>query len=141
MEYDDPDPTEKGHDLGLVVFNGGCGRVLMVDLDDEDAHEDHVERIDLLNRPECAQALLAGPSIKTVSKSGKGYHYYYLTQQVLTPYQRVLHQAFLGSDGKREVLALRRLNEGTEPCYLYETEDEAMRVRNWARLYNVQLEV
>lgn len=135
MTYADPDPTAKGKDMGLVVFNGGCGRVLLIDLDNDMAQRKHEELLALFHRD-----YLAGPSLVTTSKSGNGHHVYLLLSRTLTSRERVGIQAALGSDIKRECLAWLRIDHGDEPSYMFETEDEAVRVREWARLYGVQLE-
>jgi hypothetical protein len=59
-------------------------------------------------------------------------HVYIRLKQDLSDTQRLILQACLGSDFRKEVISLVRIREGGEAFIsLFETPEEALRVEEW----------
>lgn len=73
--------------------------------------------------------------LRTTSKGGRVHMYVSLDmpkERKLTEYERVALQAVLGSDHKREIYNLARVQRGdAHPVVLFETAKEAARVAAW----------
>jgi len=85
---------------------------LFVDIDSEDSREKHdaLYRCFCNNR-ECSRVLLPSPS----GRPGRYHAVVTLSRPVRDETERVMLQALLGSDSKRELLALLRIEAGCEP--------------------------
>ena len=87
---------------------------LFIDLDTEDAYEDFLAAYEILNDQE--------PMIWVAytSKSGPPHrHVRVRLERSVTPQERIMLQAILGSDRKREALSYLRMKVGNEHATLF----------------------
>lgn len=123
-EYDPlRDAREECAKLGLEMFVSD-GRLLMLDIDDGKYVE--TVSVQMLKR---WLGIGPGDILVTTSKSGKGHHVYIRLPKYVGELERILLQACLGSDPKREMLNWHRMKEkGEGGVTLFETAEEAVRV-------------
>lgn len=100
---------------GLTVIEGSSNH-LLIDIDSGAAHDQFDRMI-----------LFLGDKLSILSiewwysKSGKHKHYYITLGEHLSAVQRIALQAILGSDPKRELLAIIRSTKGVaEPSLLFQ---------------------
>jgi hypothetical protein len=144
------DPFEEARELGLVLVDSGDRRLkphLQIDLDTDEA-------VEHFNQMWAQWVRLDGPGASssewtpegtltkrqqpffTTSKSGKGKHVYVILPRALPADTRIAMQAFLGSDPRREMFNLCRVEHwatGGTPknstgIVLFETHEEAERL-------------
>lgn len=98
---------------GYEVIKGD-DHTLLIDLDSEGAIED----FDSADSQDLRDLLDASEIERWTSKSGKGLHVRLHTGIALNPLERLVAQAALGSDPKREILGILRLKQGEEETSL-----------------------
>jgi hypothetical protein len=120
--------------LGLECIESD-ERLLQLDLDSPEAVEAHGVLLEMFKR--YFPKTLSGKSVAivgqmtTTSKSG-GTHVYLTLAQPLSERERIELQSLLGSDRKREILNLVRVDRlGDGVITLFETPEEAYRVRSF----------
>lgn len=120
----DDDPKTKAESLGLDIYEPKPNEVLL-DFD-EPTDDDEIEYRQTLEMINDALGSPFTPYLveakRTVSKSGKGAHVYLTCSRELSNLERVLLQAVLGSDRKREALGFMRITLGSTrpPGVLFE---------------------
>lgn len=113
----------------LVVFETN-ERLLMVDLDGEDGYLDFVKGRSLLHR--YTEGKLLDRELSVPSRTPGNYHVYLTTKQPLDMPTRILYQLILGSDKKREVFGLVRIDKNdATPLLMFETAENAEKVRSF----------
>lgn len=122
----DDDPKEVAEKAGLVMFESDQ-QTLLLDLDEPDA----MAEVDVFER-----LLFSGKieeEILTTRSNGGNTHVYIRLKYKTPSIKRIVMQASLGSDGLRELLSLERVNQkvARNPSVLFETAEEAVRVRAW----------
>jgi hypothetical protein len=122
----DDDPELKAKALGLDIYEPKPNEVLLdfdEPTDDDEIHyRTTLEMInDALSSPFVPYLVEAK---RTVSKSGKGAHVYLTCSRELSNLERVLLQAVLGSDLKREALGFMRITLGSNrpPGVMFEVK-------------------
>lgn len=106
---DGNDPIEKARALGLeVVFPNE--NELFVDIDSNESWDEFLDAIPLLSQMERAPGLLR--FTVTASRNGNKHVVVTLGRPVKDQEERLMLQAMLGSDRKRELLGLRQVRSG-----------------------------
>lgn len=94
---------------------------LLIDIDDEAALKNYITLEGLLERHWGVEA-----AVKTPSPSGRAgrFHVTVTLDRTVTPLERIALQLAMGSDRKREILSLARLEHGDEhPTLFFEKKD------------------
>lgn len=119
----------KAREMGLLVIYPIYDELLL-DLDRPSDVALYYERI-----ADLSEHYPFRSDLKTTSKNGRTHMYVSLDmpkERKLTDYERVALQAVLGSDHKREIYNLARIQRGdTHPTVLFETAKEAARIAAW----------
>lgn len=103
------DPAEIARELGLIMVVPGNEQELLLDLDDE-ASMRHMDAMIAVLRSNSIDVKVTS---RTVSKSGVGRHVILQVPFELNDMTRILWQACLGSDRKRELLSVLRILQQT----------------------------
>jgi hypothetical protein len=125
--YTDQLPQKVADELGLVLIEPP-GNVLLLDLDSPEDCDVFADLFPLFQRRFPDAHYMA-----TVSKSGTGRHVYVRCPgHTFGLKERLLYQACLGSDRKRELLAITRVEKNWDHVsVLFETCEQAEKIKEW----------
>jgi hypothetical protein len=113
--YEDACATAEGKACDVVHSHD---RVLMLDIDSDPAHDRFLELLELCN--ELKLFPIDPQNVTCWRSSGGNRHYTIALQEPMSDEARVVAQALLGSDLKREMLSLHRVRRGEEhPILLF----------------------
>ena len=112
MSSGQENPDDKASRLGLEVRRPTATQ-LFVDIDSaEQMHRFHTGLEELL----CIEGEKSATYVQTASPSGLPHHWHIVVDLIdhddLDPNERIAYQILLGSDPKRELLALRKIRLG-----------------------------